>query len=103
MHRTCILILRKGDRVLAAALEEGLVLSHPFVIGELACGTIRQRAAFLADLERLPRAVVAAHDEVMGLVERYRLAGSGIGWVDAHLLAAARCTPRTPHFNAPGR
>lgn len=75
---------------LRTALEDGLVVVHPFVIGELACGTLRRRREILADLAQLPAVGVAEHEEVMTLVERRGLAGRGIGWLDAHLLAAAR-------------
>ncbi len=80
---------RAGNRRLGALLEEQQVLGHPFVVGELACGRLRHRARVLGDLERLPMAPVATHAEVLALIERRSLAGSGIGWVDAHLLASA--------------
>jgi hypothetical protein len=82
--------LRRGVPELEEALEEGTIVVHPFVLGELACGMLRDREAFLEDLARLPEVVPAEHDEVLELVERRRLAGTGIGWVDAHLIAAAR-------------
>ena len=82
--------LRRGVPALAAALEEGTVAVHPFVLGELACGLLRDREEFLEDLARLPTVPAAEHDEVLALVARRHLAGSGIGWVDAHLIAAAR-------------
>jgi len=82
--------LRGVERRLASALDDGRVIVHPFVVGELACGTLRTRERFLEDLARLPQATHATHDEAMLLVDRFRLAGTGIGWVDAHLLAAAR-------------
>lgn len=82
--------LRRSDRTLASALDAGRVIVHPFVVGELACGTLRRRESVLDHLARLPQATPATHDEVKLLVERYRLAGTGIGWIDAHLLAAAR-------------
>jgi predicted nucleic acid-binding protein len=81
--------LRRGDDRLVAALDAGAVLSHPFVIGELACGAIRRRETFLADLRQLPSAAEAAHHEVLGLLERHRLHGRGLGWTDVHLLASA--------------
>lgn len=87
--------LRAPDRSLIAALEEGDVLAHPFVIGELACGNLRNRDEVLGLLEDLPRAREATHDEVMAMIERRRLMGAGIGYVDAHLLAAAALTPST--------
>jgi len=82
--------LRRGNGDLAARLERGLVWCHPFVIGELACGRLSNRAQILSLLEALPRPPVAEHEEVLELVERNGLAGSGIGWIDVHLLAAAR-------------
>jgi len=81
--------LRSGNRTLAALLLGEQVLTHPFIIGELACGAIRHRRAILGHLTRLPRAAVADDNEVMALVESRRLFGRGIGWVDAHLLASA--------------
>lgn len=82
--------LRRADRRLTEALEDGRVLIHPFIIGELACGAMRQRDAILGDLHRLPPATAASHDEVLHVVERFGLAGTGIGWIDAHLLASTR-------------
>lgn len=84
--------LRVGEPNLAALLNAGQVLSHPFVIGELAMGNLRDRASLLADLGRLPRAEVATDDEVRALIESEALHGLGIGYVDAHLLASTRLT-----------
>jgi predicted nucleic acid-binding protein len=81
---------RRGNAPLAAALETGGVAAHPFVIGELACGNIPRRASTLRLLDNLPKVAPARHDEVLALVEAVRLSGSGLGWVDAHLLAASR-------------
>ncbi len=82
--------LRHGDRVLAAALETGEVVCHDFVIGELACGRLSARAEILQLLEALPRAPIVEHEEAIAFVERHDLAGIGIGWIDAHLLASPR-------------
>ena len=82
--------LRTGNRKLASLLDDDQVLRHPFVIGELACGSLRNRAEVMVLLEALPEAEMAEHREVLEFVERERLYGRGIGWVDAHLLAAAR-------------
>jgi predicted nucleic acid-binding protein len=87
--------LRDGDEALVGALEEGDVVTHPFVIGELACGNIRNRTDVLRLLEDLPRARSATHDEVMAMVDRRQVMGIGIGYVDAHLLASAALTPST--------
>ena len=70
-------------------LDDGLVLMHPFVSGELACGNLKNRGAILADFQALPAATPASDSEVMCLVEQRRLWGHGLGWVDAHLLASA--------------
>lgn len=81
--------LRQGGSRLAALLEESKVLIHPFVIGELALGNLKQRNEILGLLNSLPTATVATHDEVLLMIEDRDLAGSGIGWVDSHLLASA--------------
>jgi len=80
---------RHGEPALAKRLSDGLVLMHPFVTGELACGNLKDRAAILTDLEALPPARVASNPEVRQLVEERKLWGRGLGWIDAHLLASA--------------
>jgi predicted nucleic acid-binding protein len=82
--------LRAGDRTLVRLLENSQVLVHPFVIGELALGNVRQRANLLAELQYLPPAPVASDQEVLRFIELHELFGLGIGYVDAHLLAAVR-------------
>jgi predicted nucleic acid-binding protein len=84
--------LRQGDARLKKLLEAGQVAIHPFVVGELALGNLRQRDIVLASLRDLPHAVSAGNEEVFDFIERQALAGTGIGWVDAHLLASARLT-----------
>jgi predicted nucleic acid-binding protein len=79
---------RRGVPELAALLESGTVLTHPFVLGELACGNLRDRAEVLDLLGRLPFAPMASDPEVLAFIERRDLMGRGIGYVDAHLLAA---------------
>jgi predicted nucleic acid-binding protein len=81
--------LRRRDARLVTLLEAADVLVHPFVIGELALGTLRARARVLEMFARMPAASAATHAEVLMFVERRRLAGRGIGYVDAHLLASA--------------
>lgn len=85
--------LRNGDPILAGLLNAGRVLAHPFVIGELALGSLRQRALILGALRGLPQAIVAQDTEVADFIERNALFGLGIGYVDAHLLASAKLTP----------
>ncbi len=79
--------------MLAMRLERSEVAIHPAVIGEVALGSFRQRDWFLALMAGLPRVDVATDAEVLGFVNRHGLYGSGIGWVDAHLLVAAQLTP----------
>lgn len=76
-------------------LERGEVAVHPGVIGEIAMGYLKQRDWYLRTMADLPRVELASDDEVLGFVERYRLYGLGIGWIDAHLLASAQLTPAT--------
>lgn len=87
--------LRNGDEVLARLLDAGRVLVHPFVIGELSLGNLRQRAMVLGALSDLPQAAVATDAEVGHFIERQALFGRGLGYVDAHLLAAVRLTAGT--------
>lgn len=81
--------LRHGLPALAARLELEEALGHPFVLGELALGRLRRRTEILELLRTLPQARVASEAEVLRLVEQRDLAGSGLGWVDAHLAASA--------------
>lgn len=87
--------LRRGDERLTRRLEQGLVLTHPYVIGELALGRLRNRELILGALHDLPQAAVATDDEVLRFVEHNALYGFGIGHIDAHLLAAVRLSPGT--------
>ncbi len=80
---------RRREPALADRLSEGIVLMHPFVSGELACGNLKDRAAILSNLHALPPANVASNAEVLYLIEDRRLWGRGLGWIDAHLLASA--------------
>ncbi|MDX2112398.1 MAG: type II toxin-antitoxin system VapC family toxin [Alphaproteobacteria bacterium] len=82
--------LRRGDEKLAALLNDGLVLLHSFVIGELALGNLPRRKQVLDSLQDLPSAIEANDKEVLDFINRHALPGLGIGYVDAHLLAAAR-------------
>lgn len=84
--------LGQGHSTLAELLEDGRVLGHPWVAGELALGHLSQRREILGLLGRLPQASVATDEEVMTLVDRHRLFGLGIGYVDAQLLAATLLT-----------
>ena len=87
--------LRSTSAILSELLGDGEVLGHPFVLGELALGNLGRRAEILRMLRRLPQADSASHREVLQFVDREALFGRGIGYVDAHLLAAARLTTGT--------
>ena len=81
--------LRRPNARLTALLEDGEVLWHPFVLGELILGNLRPDSEVPLFLMELPKAVVAEHEEALAFVRRHALAGSGIGWVDVHLLCSA--------------
>ncbi len=82
--------LRKGNASLASALETAEVWCHPFVLGEVACGNLRNREEILSLLGALPQAPVATDEEALELLEMNHLMGKGLGWIDIHLLASAR-------------
>jgi hypothetical protein len=84
--------LRANDEALVGLLDAGMVLAHPFVIGELALGNLGQRETVLSALSDLPRAIVAKDAEVLHFIDRYTLFGRGVGYIDIHVLAAVRLT-----------
>ena len=84
--------LRRGDTQLAELLERSSVLIHPFVVGEIACGSLADRATILELLQDLPAAIVADNGEALRFIDRYVLHGKGIGFVDVHLLASVALT-----------
>jgi predicted nucleic acid-binding protein len=85
--------LRRGDARLRALLESASVLTHPCVIGEIACGSLADRTMVLELLGNLPMAAAADDEEALAFIERHRLHGKGLGYVDVHLLAAVALTP----------
>ncbi len=84
--------IRSSVAALRAALEANDVVVHEFVAGELALGHIKRGAEFLALMDLIRRVPTCEHSEVLALVRSARLEGSGIGWVDAHVIAACRVT-----------
>jgi len=84
--------LRSGDEQLTALLNSNQVMGHPFVLGELACGNLQNRAEFLVLMADLPQAVTASDTEVLFFIEQHELMGRGIGFVDVHLLASVSLT-----------
>ena len=85
--------LRNGNATLQGLLLNLQVQIHPFVLGELALGSLRNRASILDALSNLPRVLQAQDAEVLQFIENQKLYGVGIGYVDAHLLASVALTP----------
>ena len=84
--------LREGDPGLEQLLNDGEVMCHPFIVGELACGKVRNRLEVLSLLQFLPEATQATHEEILQFIEQNRLMGKGLGYVDVHLSASAVLT-----------
>jgi hypothetical protein len=80
--------LRKTHAPLADLLNDGEAACHPFIVGELACGNLKNRTEILSLLEALPMVVRAEHEEVLQFIESHSLMGKGLGYVDVHLLAS---------------
>lgn len=81
--------LREGNFHLEVLLNSGGVLCHPFIIGELACGTLKNRYELLSLFKSLPIARIVEHDEVLKFIEKRNLMSMGLGYIDVHLLASA--------------
>ena len=90
--------LRKTDHQLSFLLNNGNVITHTAVIGELACGNLKNRQIFLSLLSQLPKAKHATDDEVLFFIETNKLMGKGIGYIDAHLLASTALTQSASLF-----
>ena len=84
--------LRDGNTEMAALLNNGNVLCHPLIVGELACGNLKDRAVILSFLKLLPMCIEAEHEEVLSFIENNRIMGKGIGYVDAQLVASSVLT-----------
>lgn len=84
--------LNRGDRMLARLLAQKVACLHSFVLGEIALGSLRNREAVMTELEELPRVLEVDNEEIMFFIAHHNLGGSGIGYVDAHLLASAAVT-----------
>ncbi len=82
--------LREGNKQLEELLMDARVMCHPFIIGELACGNIKNRNEIIPLLEALPAAQVVDFDEFLFFTDHNQLMGKGIGFVDIHLLASAK-------------
>ena len=80
---------REGNKQFTELLEQGLIACHPYIVGELACGSLKNRSEIIGLLEALPMAVVLEHSEVMELIEKQKLMSIGIGYIDTHLLGSS--------------
>lgn len=81
---------RAGNQHLEDLLQEGQVVTHSFIIGELACGNIKNRAEILSLLQSLPITPNLSPEEFLFFIEHHQLMGTGLGFVDVHLLASAK-------------
>jgi len=84
--------LRDGNVGLEKLLNDGEVLCHPFIVGELACGSLKNRHEILTSLQSLPMTILAEDGEVLKFIENHQLMGKGLGYIDVHLIAAAVLT-----------
>lgn len=81
--------LRTDSPTLQRLLDQDLVLCHPLVIGEVACGNLKSRSEVLGSLAMLPSTPTLEYEELLSFIETHKLFGQGLGWIDAHLLASA--------------
>jgi len=84
--------LRDGNAGLEKLLNDGEVVSHPFIVGELACGNLKNRNQILIYLQSLPMTSLAEDGEVLKFIEDHQLMGKGLGYIDIHLIASAVLT-----------
>ena len=84
--------LRHGNEDLQKLLHGGEVVCHPFIVGELACGNLKNRTEILTYLQSLPMTILAEDQEVLRFIEDHRLMGKGLGYIDVHLIASAVLT-----------
>ena len=80
--------LREGNQNLSQLLEQGLVASHPFIIGEIACGDIKNRYEIISLINDLPSTDVLDHSDIMEFIENRKIMNKGIGYIDVHLLGS---------------
>jgi predicted nucleic acid-binding protein len=83
---------RQAHAGLVGLLNDGEVACHPFIVGELACGHLKNRTTILTLLEALPMSIVVEHQEALTFIESHALMGKGLGYIDVHLLASCILT-----------
>jgi hypothetical protein len=84
--------LRHENEDLQQLLLDGEVVCHPFIVGELACGNLKNRQEILTYLQSLPMTILAEDEEVLKFIENNQLMGKGLGYIDVHLIASAVLT-----------
>ena len=84
---------RASNRMLGKLLDDGQVLVHPFVLGEIACGDLRNRKEIVALMQALPTAPKASDHEILFFIEQRGVMGRGVGLIDIHLLASCLMQP----------
>jgi predicted nucleic acid-binding protein len=84
--------LRDGNVGLEKLLNDGEVVCHTFIVGELACGNLKNRHEILTYLQSLPMAILAEDEEVLKFIENHQLMGKGLGYIDVHLIASSALT-----------
>jgi predicted nucleic acid-binding protein len=84
--------LRIGNIGLETLLNDSQVVCHPLIVGELACGNLKNRHEILSLLQALPMATQTDHEEVIKFIDNHKLMGKGLGYIDIHLLASAIMT-----------
>ena len=84
--------LRYENEDLQQLLLNGEVVCHPFIVGELACGNLKNRHEILTYLQSLPMTILAEDEEVLKFIEANQLMGKGLGYIDVHLIASAVLT-----------
>ncbi len=87
--------MQRGNGGLAERLLGGLVCRHPYIVGELALGNLKQRASVQDAVQHLPALAMATDAEVLAFIDAHMLYGTGVGYVDVHLLAAVLLTPNS--------
>ena len=95
--------IRRANPILSGLLENDRVLLHPYVIGEIAMGSLANRLNVITQLSRQRQIAVAIHEEVMAFIEANGLFGIGIGYIDAHLLASVKITPQAQLWTSDNR
>ena len=84
--------LRDGNADLEKLLSDGEAVCHPFIVGELACGNLKNRHEILTYLQSLPMTILAEDEEILKFIENNQLMGKGLGYIDIHLIASAALT-----------